>query len=83
MVEHPRTWDESQLLRDARSKAESLIADLVEQRRDFDRSASQIDPAKLASGQEAFTNAIDAARQTVAEIDRALQPVAHTPTGGT
>ena len=71
-----RETDE-QLLRDARAKAERLVADLVAQQRDLDRFASRpqvvLAPEKVAQGRAAFEDAIESARRTVAGIDRALR----------
>ena len=70
MTEHPSP--DAQLLRDARAKAEKLIAGLVAQAQDLDRFARQLDPDKLAQGQQAFACAIESARRTLDGIDQAL-----------
>jgi hypothetical protein len=68
----PSPIDETQLLRDARSKAERLMVNLIAQRDDLERFAPQIDPDKRALGQQAFANAIDSIRKTLDGIDQAL-----------
>src|SRR5687767_12445060 len=77
MTEHPAPH--ARLLRDARAKAEKLIAGLVAQAQDLDRFARQIAPDKLAQGQQAFASAIESARRTLDGIDQAL---AVTPSAG-
>jgi hypothetical protein len=71
MTETPPA-DESQLLRDARAKAERLMANLIAQRDDLARFAAQIDPDKHVAGQRAFANAIESTRKTLEGIDQAL-----------
>ena len=66
-------WNQSQLLTDAKRQAERLIRDLVAQQQDLDRFAGQMAPDKLEPGQQAFADAIRSARQTLAEIDQAIQ----------
>ena len=68
---NPQT-PESQLLRDARSKAAALMATLIAQRDDLARFAPQIAPDKQAAGQQAFANAIESTRRTLEQIDQAL-----------
>jgi hypothetical protein len=72
---NPQT-PESQLLRDARSKAAALMANLIAQRDDLARFAPQIAPQiapdKQAAGQQAFANAIESTRRTLEHIDQAL-----------
>ena len=63
---------DAQLLRDARAKAEKLIAGLVAQAQDLDRFARSLAPDKLARGHQAFADAIASARQTLDNIDQAL-----------
>jgi ABC-type transporter Mla subunit MlaD len=67
-------WNEEQLLRDAKAKAERLIADLTAQLDDLERFPGQISlaPEKLAQGRQAFANAIRSARDTLENIDHAL-----------
>jgi hypothetical protein len=67
---------DAQLLRDARAKAEKLLAGLVAQAQDLDRFARQLAPDKLAQGREAFANAIASARRTLDGIDQALAATA-------
>ena len=69
---------DAQLLRDARAKAERLIAGLVAQAQDLDRFAHQLAPDKLAQGQRAFASAIESARRTLDGIDQALAATAAT-----
>ncbi|HEY7119834.1 MAG TPA: hypothetical protein VH475_24805 [Tepidisphaeraceae bacterium] len=64
--------EDDQLLRDARAKAQKLLAGLIAQCHDLDRFAGQLAPDRLAQGQQAFANAIDSARRTLDGIDQAL-----------
>lgn len=66
-------WDEAQLLRDAKAKAEKLMAGLIAQRQDLDRFADQIAPEKFAQGQKAFCDAIGSTRKAIEGIDQALR----------
>jgi hypothetical protein len=59
-------------LRDARAKAEKVIAGLVAQAQDLDRFARQLAPDKLARGHQAFADAIASARRTLDRLDHAL-----------
>ena len=77
MSEHPSP--DAQLLRDARAKAEKLIAGLVAQSQDLDRFARQLAPDKLARGHQAFADAIDSARRTLDHLDQALAATSATP----
>jgi ABC-type transporter Mla subunit MlaD len=70
---------DAQLLRDARAKAEKLLAGLVAQSHDLDRFARQLAPDKLARGHQAFAEAIDSARRTLDNIDQALAATAPSP----
>ena len=70
-------WNEEQLLRDARDRAQKLIASLIAQRQELDRFSLQIAPERLAQGQKAFSDAISSTQKTLQEIDRALQNSAH------
>jgi len=74
---------DAQLLRDARAKAEKLLAGLLAQAQDLDRFARQVAPDKLAGGREAFANAIASARRTVDGLDRALAASTHPGAGHT
>jgi hypothetical protein len=65
-------WDEENLLRQAKAKAEKLIASLIAQQQDLDRFATQIGQDKLAQGQKAFADAIGSAQKTLEGIDKAL-----------
>ena len=68
---------EHDLLRDARAKAQKLLAQLLAQQEDLARHASgprvALAPEKLASGQQAFDRAIESTRRTLRHIDEALQ----------
>jgi hypothetical protein len=65
-------WDDNQLLRDAKAKAEKLLASLIAQRDDLDRSAGKIAADQLARGRSVFTDAIGSTRKTLEQIDHAL-----------
>jgi hypothetical protein len=69
--------DEQQLLRDARAKAQKLIAQLLAQQEDLDRFSSQqqivLSPEQLAQGKQAFAQAIESTRKTLQGIDAALE----------
>jgi ABC-type transporter Mla subunit MlaD len=66
-------WEKEKLLREAKAKAEKIIASLIAQQQDLDRFATQIAPEKLAQGQKAFADAIGSTVKTVHEIDQALR----------
>lgn len=70
--------DEDKLLRDAKAKAEKLIASLIAQRDDLNRFASHIDPDKFAQGQKAFAEAIGSTRKTLDGIEKALRAGRHS-----
>jgi ABC-type transporter Mla subunit MlaD len=76
MSSHPTP--DAQLLRDARAKAEKLLAGLVAQSSDLDRFARQVAPDKIARGHQAFADAIASARRTLDNIDQALAAT-HAP----
>jgi len=65
--------DEEQLLRDARAKAEKLMANLIAQRDDLIKFAPQIAPDKLQQGQTAFANAIESTGKMLHNLDQALR----------
>jgi hypothetical protein len=73
MTADGRDEDDADLLRDARAKAERLVAGLLAQSRDMDRFADRLAPEKLAEGRAAFARAIESARRTVEQIDLALR----------
>jgi len=73
------TSHDAQLLRDARAKAEKLLAGLLTQAHDLDRFTRQVAPDKLAPGREAFANAIASARRTLNGIDQALAATTSAP----
>ncbi len=72
-MDTPSQFDDEALLRDAKAKAEKLMADLIAQRDNLDRFAPQLAPEKLVRGQAAFANAIESTRRTLAGIDQALR----------
>jgi ABC-type transporter Mla subunit MlaD len=73
----PTPTPDAQLVRDARAKAEKVIAGLVAQAQDLDRFARQLAPDKLARGRQAFADAIASARRTLQGIDDAIRCAAH------
>lgn len=66
-------WNDQELLREAKAKAQKLMASLIEQSQDLDRFVGQMAPEKLAEGQQAFEHAIRSARRALQQIDLALQ----------
>ena len=60
-------------MRQAREKAEKLIAGLVAQQQDLGRFADQIGTDVLSRGQDAFNDAIESTRRTIDGIDAALR----------
>jgi len=75
-MSEPNQTPESQLLRDARSKAAALMANLITQRDDLARFAPQLAPDKQAAGQQAFADAIESTRRTLERVDQALRHTA-------
>jgi hypothetical protein len=69
---------EDQLLRDAKAKAEKLIASLIAQRDDLDRFTGHIAPEKIAQGRKAFADAIGSTRKTLDGIEKALRAASHS-----
>lgn len=69
-------WNDQELLREAKAKAQKLMASLIEQSQDLDRFVGRMAPDKLAEGQQAFEVAINSARRALQQIDLALQGTA-------
>ena len=65
-------WDDNQLLRDAKAKAQKLLASLIAQHDDLDGSAGQIAADQLARGRSVFADAIGSTRKTLEQIEQAL-----------
>jgi hypothetical protein len=65
------------LLQQARAKAQALLDRLLEQQADLDRSPPQLPPDQLAQGQQAFDQAVDAAKRTLENINQALEVATH------
>jgi hypothetical protein len=72
-MSEPPPFDEEALLRDAKAKAEKLMADLIAQRDNLDQFAPRIAPDKLVRGQAAFASAIESTRKTLEGIEQALR----------
>ena len=70
--------DQDRLLRDAKAKAEKLIASLIAQQDDLDRFAAHVDPDKFAQGKKAFAEAIGSTRKTLDGIENALRTRRHS-----
>ena len=71
----PVSEDAVQLLRDARDKAQRLLAGLVAQSEDLSRQPRdvQVDPEKLARGRQAFADAIASTQRTLDAFNEALK----------
>lgn len=61
------------LMRQARQKATALLDNLLRQQTELDANPPGIDAQKLAQGQFAVRQAVDAARRTLRGIDHAMQ----------
>jgi uncharacterized protein YukE len=72
-MDTPSPFDEDALLREAKAKAEKLIADLISQRDNLDRFAPRLAPEKFVRGQAAFASAIESTRRTLEGIEQALR----------
>ena len=66
------TRDPHKLLIDARSRAQSLLDDLLRQKGELDASPPALTPAQLDAGRQALRNSVDAARRMLHSIDQAL-----------
>jgi hypothetical protein len=68
---------EQELLRDAKLKAENLLAQLLARQQDLEQHVSRpqvaVGPENFAAGRRAFDRAIESTRQTLEQIDQALQ----------
>lgn len=71
----PVSQQEAELLRDAKAKAERLLAELILRRDEIERQPPnpKVDPEQYARGREAFANAIASAQRTLDAIDQALK----------
>lgn len=67
-----RTVEDRQLLRDARDGAARLLTSLSGQLGNLERCAGPLAADRAEAGRLVLVRAIDAARQTVEDIDKAL-----------
>jgi hypothetical protein len=77
VTETPPQQNDAALLRDARTRAEKLLADLIARRDELDRHPldRNIDHQTFTRGRAAFADAIASARRTLDAIDQALKTI--------
>jgi hypothetical protein len=70
-VTAPPDHDSEQMLADAIGKARKLVAELERQRQEIEATPSDLPPAQLAEGKQAFDNAAAAVRRMLQSLEDA------------
>ena len=66
---------QTEMLRQARQRAEKLLGDLLRQQAEIEQSPPKLEPGQLAQGRMAMQKAIESARRCLDNLDDALKPV--------